>query len=604
MRRTGMVGAVVAVVCARAESGGSFRNEAMVRGIDYYVTQGGFGGVGQYGCGVALCDLDGDGDEDVVCCGASDDRIGVFENLGDGTFLDRTNATGIGKPAKASGLVAGDYDGDGDLDLFLSRWLKPAMLLRNDGGLHFTDVTIAAGIGVIIGAGTGCAFGDYDGDGWLDLAISNRYGTPGSSEKNRLLRNRGDGTFEDVTQALQVQNGFAAFQSSFVDVDGDGDLDLLVANDKGAAGLSWNRLYRNLGRNRFVDDVASGFAINVDAMGIGAGDLDGDGTPEIYVPNVPQGNVLLHSRDGGGSFVDVTRSAGVGAFATSWAPIFFDVDNDADLDLFVAANWPFENLLFASEGPWPMPNRAAEFGLADAGDSYCAAIGDIDGDGDEDLLLENRFEHIKLMVNHVADESGGRWIRFEPKGVAPNRFAVGMRIDVVIGGLAQRRDVACGSAYKSQSSLRPHFGLGLAAAADSITVRWPAPGPTRALHGYPANRTWPLWPPSALGDGNQDGVLDGDDRASLHAAIGTAFEPPSAIFDLDGDADVDAEDARLFDERLCDLDGDGAVGATDLAILLGAWGGVGVGDFDDDGVVGTTDLAILANVWSSGAPVP
>ncbi|MFM7258997.1 MAG: FG-GAP repeat domain-containing protein, partial [bacterium] len=150
-----------------------FTESSAARGFTYATIEGGFGGTGQYGCGVALCDLDNDGDDDLLATGGSPSIV-LYRNNGAGFFTNVTSGAGLGAPSKPSGLVCADYDADGDLDVFLTRWLQPAILYRNNGGLTFTNVTSAAGISGTSGAGAGASFGDYDSDGDLDLAIAMR----------------------------------------------------------------------------------------------------------------------------------------------------------------------------------------------------------------------------------------------------------------------------------------------------------------------------------------------------------------------------------------------------------------------------------------------
>ena len=227
----------------------TFANEAVARGVSYFVSQGEFGGLGQFGCGVAVVDLDGDGDDDIVCTGNAKDRLGFFRNGGAGQFSDVSAETGLGVILKASGIAAGDFDADGDLDLAVTRWLKATVLLRNDStssnAWAFVDVAAASGI-TGVGAGAGCAWGDYNGDGWIDLAVANRSGTNANLTRNKLWRNNNGTSFTEVAGTLGVDNVmFPAFMVTWCDIDLDGDADMYVANDKGSANPHFNRLYRN-----------------------------------------------------------------------------------------------------------------------------------------------------------------------------------------------------------------------------------------------------------------------------------------------------------------------------------------------------------------------
>ncbi|MEY5061018.1 MAG: hypothetical protein RIS45_939, partial [Planctomycetota bacterium] len=288
--------AVVASAAMVAQGDGlSFTDEAVARGVAYVVTDGDFG-VAQFGCGVALVDLDNDGDDDIVATGAANGQIALFRNDGAGNFTNATAGSGLPAVAKASGLVAGDYDGDGDLDLFLTRWLSPAILFRNEGNLLFANATASALLTGISGAGAGSSFGDYDGDGDLDLAVAMRTGTSLNQMRNRLYRNNGNATFTEVGAALGVDDAWASFQCILQDLDRDGDCDLYVSNDKGQAGNSWNRLFRNTG-GAFAEDLASGACISIDSMGVSAGDLDMNGHVDIYCTNVATGHALLSSDD-------------------------------------------------------------------------------------------------------------------------------------------------------------------------------------------------------------------------------------------------------------------------------------------------------------------
>ncbi len=602
--RVGLRAAVVVAALlapAFAASGqGSFVESASARGLAYTVTQGAFGGAGQFGCGVLLADLDGDGDDDAVVSGAANERLGFFRNDGGGHFTDVSLATGLGPISKASGIAAADYDGDGDLDLAVTRWIKPTVLLRNEGGLEFVDATAGSGI-FGSGAGAGCAWGDYDGDGWLDLAVANRVQTLFNFTRNKLWRNQGDGTFVEVGAKLGLDNGgFPAFMVSWCDVDGDGDLDLYVANDKGGTSPFWNRLFRNNGDGTFFEDFECRADVNCDAMGTSYGDLDHDGVPEILVPNVTWGNFLLRSGDGGNSYLDLAPEAGVEAFGTCWGAAFMDVENDGDTDLFIASS-STDNFMYLHGASWPLFLTTAWSGLSNTAASYCVAQADVDSDGDVDLLVQDWQQPVKLYLNQAPATPSRRWIELRAMGRGPNTHGVGTRLVARSGVRSYWRQVASGTDYKSQSSYRQHLGLGSAKSLAELEVFFPKagalPAATRVLRNLPAGHEWPLWPPERLGDLDGDGVRGDGDRAAMAKSLGGAFTPAGAILDFDGDADVDADDLSEFDRVQCDLDGDGRVGAKDLAILLARWGGAGA-DFDDDGATGEADLARLLDGWT------
>ncbi|MHC4910056.1 MAG: FG-GAP repeat domain-containing protein, partial [Planctomycetota bacterium] len=216
---------------ARCGDGPHFVDEAFVRGIDYVVTQGDWNE--QFGCGVGLIDLDDDGDPDLVVTGREDGVVGVYENDGTGHFIDRSTTSGILPMDMPSGVVAGDYDRDGDRDIYITNYKTADVMLRNDGGFTFTDVTVEAGLGHT-GAGCGASFNDYNGDGWIDLFVAARTSVVVAPEHDALYRNNGDGTFTDVAPRLGVDSDFPTFQPIFFDHDLDGDRDLYLSTDKGS----------------------------------------------------------------------------------------------------------------------------------------------------------------------------------------------------------------------------------------------------------------------------------------------------------------------------------------------------------------------------------
>ncbi len=528
----------------------AFTEEAQARGIVYVPTQ-----QQGWGQGVAFVDLDEDGDPDVVTLGDGLAELGLYENDGSGYFTSRWAASGIGLVPDTSGVSAGDYDRDGDLDLHISRYDAPDLLLRNDGGFQFVDVAAAAGVDVS-GAGHGCAWADFDNDGWLDLYLADR------SSPNRLFRNLGNGTFQDVAVALGVDRGLdPTFQAAFFDYDRDGDADLYLATDKGLGCVDYrNHFFENVG-GAFVEITdSSGTEACLDSMCVAIGDFDGNRYLDLYVTNTESGNALLMNQ-GIGPFVRQEGMANVASYAVGWGAVFFDYDNDGHLDLYVC-NMGDNNRLYRHDGTWPCTDAGASMGVDTGGLSYATAVADVDGDGDLDLLVQNRAEPIRLFINHEGQTR--RWSKFDVVGEGPARYAVGANVDVRVGSVWRQREVIAGCNYKSQNELALHFGLNNALVMDEIQVLWPG-GTARTLFNLPSNETWTLYPPDKLGDGDFDGDRDLDDFFVFAECMptGTAepVQPGCEMMDYDGDGSVDPDDIdpflAAFDTPLgdCNLNG-------------------------------------------------
>lgn len=550
----GLVAAVVGGVLVGARTTEAqptpFTEEAASRGL---VIEG--GPLGSFGAGLAFADLDGDADPDVVAVSTSQGRIVVFENNGFGSFTQRSPGSDAALVRGASGVTAADYDADGDLDLYVSVWLDADVFLRNDGGFAFTDVTAQAGLGDR-GAGAGCAWADYDDDGWLDLYVANRTGTdiPGggtSPEPNRLYHNLGNGTFEEVAQTLGVddQDSFT-FQAAFFDYDRDGDQDIYIANDKGTTCFWTNELYENVGGSFVTVSAPSGADVCVNGMCVAIGDFDANLYQDIYVSNSPEGNPLLLNQ-GDGTFVESGAEVGVASYWTAWGSVFFDHDNDGLMDLYVC-NMGAPNRLYRSQGAWPVVDVAAQMGVDDPGASFCVAVADIDADGDLDLLMGSVGQPAHLYVNREGQKRN--WARFRIAGIGANRFGVGARVDLTAGGSTQTRQLMAGGAYKTQNDLALHFGLGDATMIDRIDVTWPGGSVQRTLSGYHARKTWTLYPPDQLGDADRDGDVDADDLTALIRCMtgsGVGLVGPGCeMLDMDGDGDVDQMDLALLLRRL------------------------------------------------------
>jgi len=470
-----------------------FTEEATARGLVYTTVT-----TPSLGAGVAFIDLDSDGDADVVVVGRADGVVGVFENTGGGMFVDRSAGSGIPAITAFSGVVAADYDRDGKLDLYFSNFssfLVTNVLCHNDGNFQFTDTSVAAGVDDA-GYGMGSTWGDYDGDGWPDIYLSNRSIVPPDLSPpihNRLYRNRQDGTFEEVAATLGVDvadTGSLTLQALFLDFDNDADADLYISTDKGTTTGHTNRLFENTAGAFLEISKPSGTDVSIDSMGIAVGDFDGNGYQDIFCANITTGHKLLMN-NGDGTFTESAAAAGVEAFSFGWGAAFFDYDNDGYQDLYVC-DMITGNQLYTQTGTWPATDIALALGVADPGRSFGIAIADIDDDGDIDLLVHNNDEALKLYINHEGELRN--WIKFAIVGEGDDWFAIGAHVRVRTGSVWQMREIlAGGNNYKGQNEFTVHFGLDTATTVDEVVVTWPG-GFTRTLTDLTVNRTYRVFP--------------------------------------------------------------------------------------------------------------
>ncbi len=617
---------------AFAQSQLPFVDQAIQRGISYVPDQEIFDA--PFGEGAAFADLDNDGDPDLILLGRADGLIGIFENNGQGMFVDHSANSGLDLLNNASGIVAGDYDGDGQLDIYISRWNKYNKMYRNLGSFHFLDVTAETGVGSL-GDSSGCGWGDIDGDGWLDLYVTNR------SVPNLLFHNV-RGAFTDVAEILGCQAANQpSYQATFLDFDRDGDADLYIANDRGAlhCNIFHNLLYRNR-NSAFVDStVQTNTAACVDAMCIAVGDLDNNRLMDLYITNNLLGNSLLMQQPNG-TFLQQAAAAGVSSFTTGWGSVFFDYDNDGYLDLYVCNEFA-NNLLYHGSPTWPMVNVANQLHVNDSAASFACAIADIDNDGDVDLLVVNRDTNVRLFINQ--NNSANHWAKFNVVGRGHNRWGVGTNVDVRTGTTWRQREVIAGDNYKSQNELKQHVGIGAATTLDEIVITWPGPV-SRTITNLSPNQTWTLYPLERLGDANGDGAWELVDFLALEHCFGPdspgSLHPGCEIMDFDGDADVDLADFSQFLKRFqgnvsdCNANGandfldillhasadvnfDGVpdececiadisppagnhfVNIDDLLVVLLSWGRTvsAEGDINHNSVVDVDDLLIVINSW-------
>lgn len=407
---------------------------------------------------VAWGDYDGDGDLDLFVPNyTAENRL--YRNNGNGTFTDVAVATGVNDGSHSQSAAWGDYDNDGDLDLYVTRDVNEAnRLFRNDGS-GFTDVGPASGT-ADTRPSLGAAWADYNRDGDLDLFVAN------NNAENRLYRNNGDGTFSDVAAATGVNDGGLSVSPAWGDYDNDGDLDLYVTRGVNES----NRLFRNDGG--VFNDVgsASGTGDTRNSVGAAWGDYDNDGDLDLFVANWMAEN-RLYRNQGAGTFIDVAVAMGVNDGGASRCPAWGDYDNDGDLDLYVT-HWVNEtDRLFRNDGSG-FTDVGPASGTSDIHPSVGAAWADYDQDGDLDLYVANDAQPNKLYRNNAVGPLN-HWLQVRLVGVQSNRAGIGARVRIKRGGVSQIREIQGGS-YLSQNSLAAEFGLGISTVVDSLVIHWPS----------------------------------------------------------------------------------------------------------------------------------
>ena len=479
------------------------------------------------GACVAVLDYDGDGDLDVYFAQGMplEDRpspnpaLGnrLFRNdlvpTGSLRFTDVTAESGTGKMMYGMGVATGDYDNDGHVDMYVTGF-GPNALFHNNGNGTFTEVTAFAGVQDERWSSS-AAFVDYDRDGLLDLVVLNYvdftirgakqcfapsgeldYCTPKAYQPVpwRLFHNVGGGRFADVTVASGLAKAYGpGLGVTCADFNGDGWIDLYVANDTSA-----NLLWMNQGGGRFSEQgLLAGAAYSEDGlakagMGVAAGDFDNDGDEDLGVANLTREGATLFQNDGKGAFQDVSLRLGLRPATfpyTGFGMDWFDFDHDGWLDLFIANGavtlmeelrgtpWPFRqsNSLLRNQEGKRMADAAARAGpaLAVQEVSRGAAFGDIDNDGDIDIVLTNNNGPVRLLLNEAAGNR--KWLEVMLEGTRSNRQALGARVGVRLkSGLVLWRRVHSDSSYMSASDPRVHFGLGAEASIESVTVEWPS----------------------------------------------------------------------------------------------------------------------------------
>ncbi|MEQ1762109.1 MAG: CRTAC1 family protein [Pyrinomonadaceae bacterium] len=489
--------------------------------------------------GVLLVDFDRDGWQDLYFPNAPTVEMALkgqrspsalYRNNGDGTFSDVTEKSGTTYPGFAMGGAVGDYNNDGWPDLYIT-CLGGNVLYRNNGDGTFADATKTAGVADGRWS-TGAAFGDIDSDGDLDLFVTNYVdfklndlpgfgslptctfrgidvqcgprGLKGAGDS--LFRNNGDGTFTDITKQAGVEDagGFYGMQVVWSDLGNRGKLDAYVGNDSTA-----NFLYRNE-HPKFPDvGLTSGTAVSGDgseqgSMGVAIGDYLHTGRFSIFVTNFVDEYNVLYRNDGNYNFTDVSFTAKVAQISrpyVGWGTGFFDLDNDTWLDLLVVNGHVYPQMDQISSGLGYKQSKLLHINLGNG--TFCeassqsgpalvekrasrgAAFGDLDNDGNIDVVVGDLDATPSVLRNEGGN--GNHWIKFELGAIKGTPLAIGARVKLVAGGVTQTEEIRSGGSYLSQNDLRVHFGLGKAAKADLIEIRWPS-GRVETLKDVPADK--------------------------------------------------------------------------------------------------------------------
>lgn len=512
-----------------------FRDRTAASGVHFVHTRGGCGKyylVETVTAGLCLFDYDNDGDDDIYflnaaplpgCKFPTPPRNALYRNDGGFRFTEVTDHAGVGDKGFGLGVAAADYDNDGLLDLYVNNY-GPNVFYRNNGDGTFRDVTRQTGTANGNRVGAGALFVDIDGDGWLDLYVGNYivfrdelhvfhqltgvpvYGSPEEyqPDQDTLYRNRGDGTFEDVTQS----SGIGAVRGTAMgmvagDFDGDGDTDIFVGND-----VRENFLFINDGKGFFTEEaVERGVAYNGygdpnASMGVDCGDYDNDGRLDLFMTDYQSEWPVLY-RNLGDMFEDVTFHTGAGGKAypyVTWGCGFADFDNDGDKDIFIGIghiNDKIEQLDDTTAyrvANAVLRNDNGKFTdvSASAGDlprlvesTRGIALSDLDADGRIDVVVLNSEAPAHVLRNET--ENGNHWIQIDLRRSDYNRFGVGSRVKVTAGDLVQYDEVHSGRGYQSHWGMRLHFGLGERDRVDRIEIQWHGGG-TQVVENIPADQ--------------------------------------------------------------------------------------------------------------------
>ena len=451
---------------------------------------------GESASGIAAADYDADGDIDLYVTGGDLEVNHLYQNQGDGSFAEVGASLGVDVLHRGSGPNFSDYDGDGDLDLFVGGIEgDPYFLMENRDG-QFVDVTLDSGIDVTLPDTISATFSDYDNDGDLDLFLGH-WGAPKQADTETLWRNNGDGTFSSAS----IESGIAqvlierlettgaeidwTLTPNLSDIDNDGDGDLLMAAD-----YETSQVFINNGDATFTRVTDREVIIDQAGMGAAVGDYDNDGDMDWFVTSITQddfhfGN-RLYRNVGSGMFEDATDEAGVARGGWGWGACFADFDNDGNLDIVHVNGWrdnPATNLrqgeefrddqirFFHAQGDGTFQERGTSAGLTDKGQGRGLACFDAERDGDIDIVVTNNDED-QLLYYRNDSTNDNHYLGIQLTGTGLNTRGIGAWIMVTTSLGTQVREVRAGNNYVSQNPPEVHIGLGTATSAD-VVVTWP-----------------------------------------------------------------------------------------------------------------------------------
>ncbi len=530
--------------------------------------------------GGAVGDFNNDGWQDIFYLGGGDQADKLFINNHDGTFSDAAGAWGIDWSHMGIGASVGDFDNNGWLDMYISSLGditgSPSQgmhrLYRNNGDGTFTDVAVQAGVNrttTFVPDGFGSTFGDYDLDGDLDLYVT---GWWANNDHNRLYRNNGDGTFTNVTAQAQLDvPQIRAFSPAFVDMDGDGYPELLLTAD-----FKTSHYFINNGDGTFTDtDQANGTGVDDNGMGHAIADFDGDGDLDWYVTSVhsdwdhsevplwadrtPGTGNMLYLNDGNHEYSEVSVAAGVNDGGWGWGVVPVDIDHDGRVDIFETNGWNEPNgfdvtewigdrsYVYKSLGGGAFEEVGIACGVNDTELGRGILRIDYDNDGDQDLVMLSFGGRITLYESKVAGQENTNWIRLlldtdQNNLLAPDGF--GARVEVTVGAQTQVGMMHASPSYLAVSEQSVHFGLDAATTIDQIFIRWPN-GTVTIRTNVIANQTMTI-AASRPGDVNDNGSVDVGDLTSVLKALGEGVHPA----DANGDSVVDVNDISYVLFRL------------------------------------------------------